>query len=51
MSEAQIERIVERRMDELDKRLLTGSLTEEQYWLEIRLLDQWAQNCSSGRWG
>lgn len=53
MSEEQIERIAEQRMDALDRRLLAGELTQVDYDLEVKRLDQWARivgNTSDGAW-
>lgn len=50
MTEDQIERAIERRMDKLDYRLIVdNSLTQAQYEREIRLLNHWAQNELSNR--
>lgn len=44
MSEYQIEIRVERAMDLLDLKLLSGSLSQQQYDAEVRNLAQWANN-------
>lgn len=41
MTEEQIERIAERKMNRLDKELMNGSITQEEYNQEVRELDQW----------
>jgi hypothetical protein len=41
MTEEQIERIAEREMNRLDKELLNGSITQEEYNQEVRELDHW----------
>lgn len=43
MTEAQIERIVEREMDKLDRLLLAGQLSYEDYDFEITELEKWAR--------
>ena len=43
MTEDQIERICEKRMDELDFEYKNGFITEEVYHEEVRRLDRWAQ--------
>lgn len=40
--EIQIERQVERAIDHLDKKLLSGELTQEQYDIEVCRIDKWA---------
>lgn len=42
MNEDQIERQVEWAMDRLDKRLLDGTLSQEDYDREVVALDEWA---------
>jgi hypothetical protein len=42
LTEDQIERIVERETDRLDKALMKGVLTQEEYDREIIVLDKWA---------
>lgn len=42
MTEDQIERIVERTMDNLDRQLTKGFMTQEQYDEEVSELDKWA---------
>ncbi len=42
-SEDKIERVVEHEMNVLDRLLLRGSLTQEQYDREVCKLDKWAQ--------
>jgi hypothetical protein len=42
MSEDQIERIVERMFDSLDKKFLKGLLTTEEYRLECKKICDWA---------
>jgi len=44
MTEDQIERIVERAMDKLDLQYTKGMLTNEEYEVEIRELDNWAND-------
>jgi len=42
MTESQIERQVESRTNSLDRRLMNGSLTQEEYEIEMNKLDAWA---------
>lgn len=42
MTEDQIERIVEREMDKLDRMLTNGLMTNEEYNEEVAELDNWA---------
>ena len=42
MNEDQIEKIVEQKIDRLDKLLLSGVISQEEYELEIKYLDQWS---------
>lgn len=42
MTEDQIERIVEREMDKLDRMLTNGLMTNEEYETEVAELDNWA---------
>lgn len=44
MTEDQIERVVERQMDKLDRMLTKGILTNEEYEDEVRELDNWAND-------
>jgi hypothetical protein len=41
MTEEQIERIAERKMDRLDARLMSGELSQAQYDAEVKALNQW----------
>jgi hypothetical protein len=41
--EDEIERIAEREMDRLDKALLAGTFTQEDYDEEVEALDQWVR--------
>jgi hypothetical protein len=41
MTEDQLERIYERQMDNLDRQLTKGMLTQNEYDLEVRELDNW----------
>lgn len=43
MTEDQIEREAERRMDRLDARYLRGEISSEAYDKGVRELDEWAQ--------
>jgi len=43
MTEEQIERTAEREMNRLDRELMSNALTQEQYDIEVSLLDKWAQ--------
>ncbi len=43
MTEDQIERKVERVMNNLDAQLMSYNITQEQYDREVMLLDKWAQ--------
>lgn len=42
MTEDQIERKVEREMDKLDRKLMDGLITQEQYDLEVDALERWS---------
>ncbi len=42
MTEEQIERAVERKIDILDRRYLSGQLTEVEYKIAIKEIDVWA---------
>lgn len=44
MTEDQIERIVEREMDKLDRQLTKGMITNEEYEDEVNELDNWARD-------
>ncbi len=44
MTEDQIERIVERWMDNLDRQLTKGLMTNEEYEQEVKELDKWAMD-------
>lgn len=44
MTEDQIDRIVEREMDKLDRMLTNGLMTQEQYDEEVSELDKWAND-------
>lgn len=44
MTEDQIERIVERWMDNLDRQLTKGLMTSEEYEQEVKELDKWAMD-------
>jgi hypothetical protein len=44
MTEDQIDRIVERQMDELDRQYTKGMLTEEEYTQEVIELHRWARD-------
>ena len=44
MTEDQIERIVERQMDKLDRQYTKGMLTEQEYNQEVIELYQWARD-------
>lgn len=44
MTEDQIERIVEREMDKLDRLLTNGLMTNEEYETEVAELDNWAMD-------
>ena len=43
MTEEQIERIVERTIDRLDRHLLSNQITQDQYDRDIALADAWAR--------
>ena len=43
MTEDQIERAVERRMDALDRHLMSGELSQAKYDLAVCELDEWAE--------
>ena len=42
MTEDQIERIVQRKMDQIDRRFLTTTMTQDQYDNLVRQLHAWA---------
>lgn len=42
LTEQQIENIVEKTMDALDKKLMSHKLTQSEYEQEIHILDKWA---------
>lgn len=42
LTEEQIERMVERQIDRLDRHLLSNQITQEQYDRDIVSLDKWA---------
>jgi hypothetical protein len=44
MSEDQIERAVERKVDQLDQRYQTGQIDERQYDAEMKKIDLWANS-------
>lgn len=44
MTEEQIERIVERKVDALDNRFTTGGVTQEEYDAELAAIDKWAED-------
>ena len=44
MTEDQIDRIYERMMNNLDRQLTKGFMTQEQYDLEVAELDKWAMD-------
>ncbi|MEN6624036.1 MAG: hypothetical protein ABFD50_21130 [Smithella sp.] len=44
MTEDQIDRIVERWMDNLDRQLTKGLMTSEEYDQEVKELDKWAMD-------
>ena len=41
MTEEQIERIAERKMDNLDKALISGRMQQAEYDREVSTLDKW----------
>lgn len=43
MTEDMIERVIEREMNRLDKELLSGSITQEEYDCEVAELDKWSR--------
>ena len=43
MTESQIEMQVESKMNSLDRQLMSGSISEDQYDREVRKLDKWAE--------
>lgn len=43
MTEEEIERKVEKTIDKLDKRYLSGEITREQYESEMVLISRWAE--------
>lgn len=43
LTDEQIERRVERMMDDMDRRLLAGLLSQTAYDKEVKDLDRWAQ--------
>lgn len=44
MTEEQIERIAESRMDSLDSRLMSGKLSQSEYDAETRKLNRWCED-------
>ena len=44
MTEDQIERIAERWMDNLDRQLTKGMITQEEYEAEVKQLDEWCKD-------
>jgi hypothetical protein len=42
LTETQIEDIVERQIDKLDDKLLSGKLTQSEYDYEVSIIDKWA---------
>lgn len=42
LTETQIELIVERQIDKLDKQLMQGKITQEEYDREVLIVDKWA---------
>jgi hypothetical protein len=42
LTEEQVESIVERHMDKLDKQLMSGKLTQQEYDHEVMVMDKWA---------
>lgn len=48
-SEDQIERAAEHEMDVLDRLLLRGALTQEQYDSEVIKLDKWCEDHYAAR--
>lgn len=43
MTEYEVELKVEREMDRLDRQLMQGKLTQDQYDREVYKLDKWAE--------
>lgn len=43
LTEEQIETIIERQMDKLDNKLMSGKLTQAEYDHEVMVMDKWAQ--------
>jgi hypothetical protein len=46
MTEEQIERIAERKMDQLDAKLLNGKLSQAEYDAAVKELDRWLDSLS-----
>jgi hypothetical protein len=42
MTESQIEIIVERAIDKLDKKLMQSKITQSEYDYEVSIIDKWA---------
>jgi len=42
LNKTQIEDIVEREIDKLDKKFMSGKLTQSEYDHEIMILDKWS---------
>lgn len=42
LSEEQIESIVEKRINKLDKKLMQGHITQQEYDHEVMILDKWS---------
>ena len=49
LSEEQIERQVEWRMDSLDRQLMDGSLSQSDYDLAVKRLDAWSEGRYAAR--
>ena len=43
MTEDQIERVIEKNIDKLDKALMRGKITEDEYDREIIRLERWGE--------
>ena len=43
MTENQIELLVERAIDKLDKQLMQGKITQAEYDYEVSIIDKWAE--------
>jgi hypothetical protein len=50
MTEEQIERIAERKMDQLDAKLMNGKLSQAEYDAAVKELSRWLDSLSYPKW-